>query len=90
MGMITQVLCRSLSTASDPENPRAGGRAEEGAVHIAGGSPGLPSTGGMCGGGHPPVRLVSHQVFGLGERPDPGLPKQAAGIQQLPTQSRME
>lgn len=44
----------------------------------------------MCGGGHPPVRLVSHQVFGLGERPDPCLPKQAAGIQQMPTQSRME
>lgn len=35
----------------------------------------------MCGGGHPPVCHVSHRIPGLGERPDPGLPRQAAGIQ---------
>lgn len=87
---MSSLLCRSLSTASDSEDPGAGGRAEEGTVQLAGCRPGVPADGGVGGGGHPSVRHLSQRSPGLGERPDPGLPRQGVGSRQKPPQHRKE
>lgn len=81
-------LCRSASCASEFEDPSASWWTEEGSVHAAGSSPGVPANRRRGGGGRPSVCHLSYRMPSVGERPDSAFPKQAQQSQQMLTKER--